>query len=384
MLVSMAHAGSLPDALTNAGRCAGIQSTPVVKRWADLFTREVGESITNGTASPAAGAGLGAAIDSTQSEVGPIIQDHAQTVGQGSINFNVIASRSPLTEFDGKDLHHLHGIGKIVLKDERLQEILASELTYDIDARIAVIAPSVTYGVTNNFDLSLLLPIVAIGADVGGSNRVGARLSETVFIPFAGPVTVSGSVSNEVGFGDLSLRGKYKVDWWDNIITSLVLMATFPSGNPDKGFGTGDYWLKPSVTFEMPLWENAVQLNANLGFNVDLSNIKNSEAAYAAGISFRLIPGWASLAVEFLGRSELGLVPTTAETGVLYLHPDGSVVEDNFLGMEFTRHDYLDLGFGIRVRLPYHLMGFVAGTIPLNNDGLRADFTPVFGIGANF
>src|SRR5262245_42682886 len=218
MLVTMAHAGSLPDALTNAGRCAGIQSSPVVRKWAELFTQDVGSMITNGSASPAAGASIGA-IDSTQSEVGPIIQNHAQTIGDGNVNTNLIVSRVPLTKFEGMDLHNLHGPGAIILQDTRGitnqtgGRIVASQLKYDIDARTIIYAPSATYGVTEDLDLSLLLPIISIGANVDGSNRPVAVLSAGAFEPLAGPTTISRDVGNEVGFGDLLLRAKYHVEW---------------------------------------------------------------------------------------------------------------------------------------------------------------------------
>src|SRR5262245_1071109 len=136
MLGSLAWAEPLSNALVNTARCAGLQSSPVVTRWAELFTRRVAESISNGSTSPASGAGMsGAAIDSTQSEVGPIIEDHATTIGSGNINVNMIASRAPLTKYDGMDLSNLHGPGKIIL--QKADAIVASALTYDIDTRVS-------------------------------------------------------------------------------------------------------------------------------------------------------------------------------------------------------------------------------------------------------
>jgi len=380
LLASAIHAQTLTSALVTASRCAGLQASPMVRVWARNFANVLATDLNQNPASIAAGAGM---IDSSQGEMGPILLEHTHTIGQGQINVNAPVQPSLLTADDGMDLSHLSGPGDIVLQPTEGPTV-AAQLDYDIDIRLWAIAPSITYGVTDRLDLSALLPIVHLAADITGMNRPVQALSTTGQfepIPRSERTTIrSRQVLSVLGVGDLNIRARYQIHpaW------AATLAVQFPTGNPDNGLGTGDYWMSPKLVGTLGLFHHRAEVNWNIGLNLDLNTIDASEVAYGVGLAARLWPDWAGV-VEFLGRSQLGANVFALDTGTLYLLPTGVLDSRSFLGMEFGRRDFFTLAFGLRGRLPLGLVAFVAGVVPLNDAGFQArPVTPVMGIGATF
>jgi hypothetical protein len=267
---------------------------------------------------PTAPANMGGAIDSTLSAEGPLFLDHPETVGAGDTNVTVLA------------------------QDEDLDLVTHTGVDLHVRANTVVVAAS--YGLTNNLDLSLVLPII--------EEHVDARITGTVTGHQA--VTFSGA-------SDLAVRLKYRLLPW----LSPLLKATFPTGDPAKGLGTGDYFLSPGLAASQIV--GPMQLNALLNYNVDLSFPRKSSLSYGAGVA-TLIRPWLGVAVEFLGESGTG----AADPLILF-------------GTDYSQRHTFALAFGLRAVLPHGLMAFAAGSYALSHGGLRADRVfPTVGVGGRF
>jgi hypothetical protein len=262
---------------------------------------------------------MGGAIDSTQSAVGPIFLDHDETIGAGETNVNVLAQTEDLE--------------------------LITHTGVDLNVRANTVVVAISHGLTDNLDLSLVLPIVQEHIDV---RTTGAFVGHTV-------VTFSGA-------SDLAVRLKYHLLPW----LSTLLKASFPTGNPDKGLGAGEYFLTPGLAASKLV--GPVQLNMLLNYNVDLSFPSKSSLAYGAGAATQLYFPWLGVAAEFIGES-------------------GSGAEDPLIifGTDYSQQHTFALAFGLRAVLPHGFMAFVAGTYALNRGGLRAHGVfPTVGVGGNF
>jgi hypothetical protein len=280
-----------------------------------LCLQAIGATVATSPTSPA---NMGGAIDSTLSPRGPIFLDHTETIGAGETNVNVLA------------------------QDEDLDLVTHTGVDLQVRANTVVVAAS--YGLTNNLDLSLVLPII--------EEHVDARISGT----FTGHQAVTFS-----GASDLAVRLKYHLLPW----LSPLLKATFPTGNASQGLGTGDYFLSPGLAASEVV--GPVQLNALLNYNVDLSFPSKSSLSYGAGAATLLLP-WLGAAVEFLG--ELG---TGAEDPLI------------LFGTDYSQQHTFALAFGLRAVLPHGFMAFAAGSYALSHGGLRADRVfPTVGVGGRF
>jgi len=275
----------------------------------------LGDSVAT---SPTSAANMGGAIDSTLSAQGPIFLDHDETIGQGNTNVNVLA------------------------QTENLE--LVTHTGVDLNVRFNTVVVAASYGLTDHLDLSVVLPIVQENIDVRTS---GAFVGHTA-VSFSGP-------------SDLGVRLKYHLLPW----LSALLKASFPTGNPDKGLGAGDYFLSPGLAARKIV--GPIQVNGLVNYNVDLSFPSKSSVSYGIGAATLLRP-WLGAVVEFLGES-------------------GSGAEDPLLifGTDYSQQHTFALAFGLRAVLPHGFMAFAAGTYALNTGGLRArGVFPTIGVGGNF
>ena len=270
--------------------------------------------------SPASPTNMDGAIDSTEDPTGPIFLPHADTLGSGNTNVNVLSQTTDET------LHTFSGVSLAV--------------------RLNTVVVALSHGITDRLDASLVLPIVQENIAV---TVTGAAVGHST-VTFSGP-------------SDLGVRLKYQL----RPGLAAILKATFPTGNPAKGLGTGSYFLTPGLAAMTTL--GPFQLNARVAYNVDLSFAKKSSLAYGAGVSTLIPPfPWLGAAVEFLGQSGTG--------------PQDALI---LFGVDYSQRHEEILAFGLRAALPHNVMVFTAGSYALNRGGLRDDRVfPTLGIGGRF
>jgi hypothetical protein len=142
-----------------------------------------------------------------------------------------------------------------------------------------------------------------------------------------------------------------------------------------------------------------LEAHSQVGMNIALNDIDRTEARYAVGLTGQ---PWDFLAltIDFLGRSELKKQGSIPGTGRLPAVKDGEYVQSypelvkeydgdgSFTGrpyfIDLHRNDILELAVGLKVEVAKHALMFANFLVPLNNDGLRADFVPTIGIEASF
>jgi hypothetical protein len=282
-----------------------------------LCLRLLGDTVVRAPTFPTNARG---AIDSTLEPLGPIYLDHPGTVGAGKTNVNVLAQTTPAT--------------------------LETSTGLDLSIRATTVVLSVSHGVTDTLDASLVLPVI--------QETVDARFARG---PLAGRTTTAFA-----GAGDFGARLKYH--FAPNL--ALALEATFPTGNPTRGLGTGDYWLSPGLVATTT--QGPLQLSARAAFDVNLSRAGESTVSYGASASVLLWPGHLALAAELIGQSApFQLAPI------------------DILGIDYSTRHVLDLVVGVRMPLPYGLMAFAAGSYAVVAGGLRADGVfPTVGLGGTF
>jgi len=282
-----------------------------------LCLQTIGDTVV---LSPASVTNMDGAIDSTMDPVGPIYLPHDDTLGEGNSNANVLAQTEDLT--------------------------LTTSSGVALAVRANTIVLAFSHGFTDRLDGSLVLPIVQENVHV--TITTGA-LSGRTQVSFSGP-------------SDLGLRLKYQ------LIPGLAatLKATFPTGNPQNGLGTGSYFLSPGLAAGTTV--GPVQLNARIAYNVDLSFANKSSLSYGCGIAAPVYFPWLGMALEFLGQSGTG-----AEDPLI------------LFGVDYAQRHTEILAFGFRAVLSPHLLVFVAGSYALNRGGLRDDRVfPTLGLGGNF
>jgi hypothetical protein len=355
--------GTMRQALSDSLAQVGIRRSPQAAAFARHFATLANLSISKSPTSPTAISMAG--IDATQGAIGPIYLTNPSTLPAGALNFNVLGGTGELDGLDGSSLDPTPEPGLLVL--EQGDEPLAVAVSYHLSLRESAVGFAVTYGLSDTWNASVLLPIVS------SNLAISARASNGE----AGSVHL-----HHLGIGDLTLRVKHRLPDLFDIRSAVSLDVQLPTGDPEDLTGTGDYWVTPTLSARKILLDGMGDITANVGIDFDLSDSRQTQALYGIGTSWMLLP-WLAGVVEFLGRSQLDSIQTAKDTDVFYLTPTG-ITKSPLFGFTFDRADYLDLAFGVRIILN-PLVIILGGVYHLDNAGLHdKQIAPSVGIGATW
>jgi hypothetical protein len=378
-----AEAGGLKDAIANLYGGDGIRLEPVFGH-DPHFTVSSLSGLESLSSNIAAGVNLfsfnstvssftfdierGIPVRTTES-FGPLLAERAPTIGAGKLNVGWSYTHIEHARFDGKRLEDLsltfnhedtNGDGVLapfepmpgVTRDFELDQI---RVDLDLEIEQDVLALFATYGVTRNLDLGIVVPIIRIRLEANANATIvdNSPIDNVhVFGPNSDPQTSRGG-GEEVGFGDILLRGKYnfvrdRSGWPDLAAFSQVKL---PTGDEDDLLGTGETNLLGLLAASKTL--GPVTPHVNVGYEITTGSSELNNARYVGGFDARLHPRLTT-AVDVLGRWE----------------PDGDGIGDHLVDAA--------VGAKWNVSGATLVSGFIL--LPLNrNDGLRPDV--VWGIG---
>jgi hypothetical protein len=360
---------------------------------------------------------------------GPLFSERAVTLGRNKFNLNVSYTYIKFEEFNGQNLDKLtnkvekafvpetgttqyFGLfrGFQDVNDPNLTRLAGDRVTLDLDLEAQLFDFSFTYGVLDNLDVNVDIPVlrtyarsavqetlpdprclgVSEDCDValdtlGGDNNGFFLLPEQV------------SRATKLGVGDIHLRTKWAPVTKPVRLAGLLDLA-LPTGDPADFQGTGDTRLATSLIASKDVF-SIFELHSQGGVEFNCNDVDRSQARYAAGVTAQLA-SFMALTVDFLGRSEFGSQARIPNAGRLpavrkidgvdtLTQPlDELTDDDNFKGqplfVDIKRNDVLDLAVGGRFAIGDRAMIIANFLIPLNQDGLRADFIPTVGAEINF
>ena len=364
------NAGSAFDALAQALANTAARSLPTVSASAG-FTYRYNEDLE--------------VFERTSETLGPIFLERPDTLGRSKVNVSVSYQYVHFDSYDGQNIDSLEANDPIVtnvVSGGVVTGANATRLRYDLGLTSNVIGFSATYGVLDDLDVNLLVPLIQTSFDTG----VQARLVATA--PVGGAFTpASGFSSTKLsgdafGVGDILLRAKYLFARSDTLRAAAGLQLRMPSGNEDDFQGTGDFEISPGVYLSTQMVPHVTPY-VNAVIDLNTNDVSRSQARYGIGVDGDVLPRL-GLSLAFLGRSEFSETASPSETSFLHL-VNGTPQERPLLGLNFGRKDYFDLSFGLRAVAWREVMVFVNGLYALNDEGLRNDtIIPLVGVEGTF
>lgn len=365
---------------------------------------------------------------------GPLFSERALTLGKGQFNLSVGYAFMDFSEINGTDLDEIRS--PVLIFEQFRNPVVtpsglvgfppsAVRLHTQLDIQAHVIAPSLRYGITENWDLGVTLPIVNTSVhvknetervvDLDGSYFSGSPLiildafgnkiplNSYTQMPFVKSRQRAGLLSkaaaSATGIGDILFRTKYHL-WRTGFGgAALGLNLQLPTGEVRDFHGTDETHLSTLLYGSQVLWER-FEPHLNLGMDFNAADVDRSSFLYAAGSTF-LVGKELGLVVDFLARSEfrrfpLRLPPQGKLSGSPLDRPANTCTTSqpcSLLNFEvvfptfpiaFKRNDIIDFSFGARYILGTSGSIFFGGIIPINDAGLRADFIPSGGIEYTF
>ncbi len=292
---------------------------------------------------------------------GPIIGERAETyVDLTSINGDDLDSLLNRPRVNGKRIvFPVQGV--VTLADGRLANFLPVRVVADLDVQAHIVAPSITYGITNGFDVNATLPLLRTSLDVTTHTQVPDPRFPTFALPPGNPnaqVASRSASGDDVGIGDLLLRAKWvplRGDWVD-VATQLGL--ALPTGSRNNFQGTGTTRLQPTLIFSHVYGRFEPLVNVDIDLNTN--DVSRSVVGWAAGGTAQVL-NRLSVSAVFLGRHELAPLAEPLTTPFFF---------------QIERNDQYAASVGYRWRLA--ASGFVSANaiVPLNDQGLHAAVIP--------
>jgi hypothetical protein len=314
----------------------------------------------------------------TTTTYGPSFTERALTSGEGKVTAGVTFSSTSYDKLSDFSLSALP-LGSVVAASP----LASSTSTGNLQITNKTVALSGIAGVTPNFDVGVVVPLVSLkivgtSAAVNG-NGVVARLAQT-----------SGVFS---GLGDTAAIAKYRVvrfkgpDVPDPGGVAILVIMRLPTGSRDNlrglgitrtlgsvvaSFGRGPVRPHGSAGFEY--WSKSVDVSSgNAGSGVSLRH----QFQYNGGVEIAAAPKL-TLLVDFVGQRIMGAGPVVL----------GAVTPGTSTGITSTQSLLLQgdglnkalLVPGLKVNLKGKLVLSLNALITMKNNGLHSKVTPVAGI----
>ena len=298
----------------------------------------------------------------TTDSLGPIFAERATTLGEKKINFGFSYTYIDYSKLQGKDLHNLKSI---VFLDENQKDKNLLQLDFDVNVKTNLFSFYGTYGITDRWDISILIPILQVQLDVDSNGRIlnqtkeKGKSGETLGYSFEAGETISDSVSGaSTGIGDIFLRSKYNLFTSEWIDFTSALDVKLQTGNKNELLGTGRTSIKPFLIFSKSVSRFTPHLN--LGYEFNSGSEGQSRIVYATGVDygFGKRNNHFSIASDIIGRYTLENAP--------------------------IGKNIIDFSTGFKWSPRSGMFVFVNVQTPLNEDGLRADWIPTAGYELNF
>jgi hypothetical protein len=362
-------------------------------------------------------------FEKASSSLGPVFGERAETVGRNRLNVAVNYLHAVVDDLDGEKVSGdpsksgladvFSGIGFTQARDPNNPnsfdtstniQFTTFELVYDI-ARFTA-----TYGVTQNWDVNILVPLISTTLNVEGLRTLRFTKHEPDGFTATGlckqpPGTPPGTPcevvaigdrrfrlnANATGVGDILLRTKYRLG------TELrgfkfagILTLRAPSGDEANFQSLGDWTVTPALVVSRP--DGLYDYHANLGMEINGDDLERSRVRYGLGATLQPMER-AAASIDIIGHSGVSkdhfdLIARGASTFGAFVPGIQSTEilsgKSTLVHAFVPRTDIVDLSGIVKVNVYGNAIAYGGAIVPLTDDGLHASVIPVGGLEFTF
>lgn len=252
----------------------------------------------------------------TQDSLGPLLAESATTLGKGKIDLAFGASRFKYDRIDGQELDHIvldfphedccsfQGGIQRPPPDGVISgfETDLVRVTLDIDLEYSVYAFFANYGLTDRWDVGIVVPVISVDANARAHAEV-VPISGTTVHSFFGQDELQNSASggSKTGIGDVVVRTKYNFlrDAGGAPDLSFLAQVTAATGDEKDLLGTGETRYKAGLIASKRYGAFGPHLNVAYESSTGPDYLDN--LTYAAGFDVRISPKFTA-GLDALGR----------------------------------------------------------------------------------
>jgi hypothetical protein len=337
----------------------------------------------------------------TSTSAGPIFAERAQTLGNGHVLVGLSRTGFRFATLRGVDMHDIkltfthqnsdfpgcdaafggdctkYGIPSLE------NDVMDFHLSMDLN--VSITSMYVTYGVTDRFDLGLVLPIVQ--ADFRGE-------SNAQIVPFGGTSVAhyfSGSPTNPVltanrqslgtaaGLGDVTVRAKVNLRDTPQASVAVLVEGRFPTGSEEDLLGAGKFTGRALAVLNSRFGDFSPHVNA--GYMHHAGNRQNDAVLGTVGFDQRMADKF-TLAADLVTELQVGDSKLHLPGIVTYEAPFRRTL--NPTNIPSVRDDIVNGSFGIKAAPAQNTLIVLNTLFPLNRGGMRPNLVYTAGLEYTF
>jgi hypothetical protein len=323
---------------------------------------------------------------------GPILAERADTIGARRVTIGFAYQRLAFDSIEGMDLNSVPAVfthDNAELRGGR-EDVITTVNT--IESEVSRSAAFVTYGVTNNLDVSIAIPYISADIVVTSDatvRRIGTTVPEIHFFRAAddsiGDRRLFTAFGHSSGLGDITVRLKQAIRRGDRSGFALGLDLRLPTGDERNLLGTGAPGAQPFAvwsgtygTFSPHInvgyqWNGSSVLGGDLDSGVaeDLPDV----GTYAVGAVVAVSPR-VTAAVDLLGRFIIDSARVRRED---FHALDGRSVFPN-ITFDSGSINELSTAVGLKINVAGQFLVNTNLLVRLNSGGLRDKISPLLGV----
>jgi len=335
--------------------------------------------------------GLGVFTRSTSS-FGPILAERADTIGARRVSIGFAYQRLAFDSIENIDLQSVPAVfthDNAELRGGR-EDVITT--VNSIDSKVSRSAAFITYGVTNDLDVSIAVPYITTDIVVTSDatvRRIGTTTPEIHFFRAVddsiGDRRIYTAFGHASGIGDITIRMKQAIKKSPRNGIALGLDLRLPTGDENNLLGTGAPAVQPFVAWSATYgtfaphinlgyqWNGSSTLAGDIeaGVSADLPDV----AVYALGAVVSVHPR-VTLALDVLGRYIIDSPRVRLEDFVAL---DGHSVFPN-IAFDTGSINELSSAVGLKINVAGRLLLNTNLLMRLNSEGLRDKISPLVGI----
>lgn len=365
---------------------------------------------------------LGGELTTGAQNFGPIFGERFETVGQGNLTFGLNSQYFTFDNFYGFDLTEIPAVFEhgAAAGSGGLADVVTT--VSSIDVSVSQVSGFITFGVTDRFDVSVVVPMVDVsmsvkstailrrvgtskvppvhfftGADLAPSDEPDPVAEKTA--AFFGDRASFQAAGTARGIGDILVRLKTTAVSSGPTGLAVGVDLRLPTGDEEDFLGTGAVGVKPfvAVSFAGRIsphvnaayeWNGKSSLAAqdefdNLsgemtgaGLNMELPNL----FLYTVGLSVGIDPSF-SVTADYLGRWVLGGLRPRSEDFVTRALTDSGLSQVSYpsLAIDEANYSVSMLAVGLKANLWGRAVVVFNTLINPGDNGLSDRVTPMVG-----
>jgi hypothetical protein len=358
-----------------------------------FFTGSIGNSLGNLPFTTAASGTTFRFVDgvpvATAISPGPIFAERSQTLGRGTIVAGVNVNGISMDNIRGVPLNDLsfsfaHQNTQDPALGDPVFERDIIEISTDLSLSLLVTSVFASYGLLDNIDIGVLVPIVRASLSGTSTAQVNAFTQPTPhqFGTAANPSLTASSETDgsAMGIGDIAVRGKVNFYQTEQMGFAAIADVRLPTGDEENFLGSGATSVRALGVLSGQFGNTSPHLNAGMAFRS--GELQNNSLLATVGLD-HLLSERVALAVDLVTDFEMGDSKLVLPEPVVYTAPS-PVATVELTDIPDQKDNLIDASFGAKFSIPpgYRIVSNIL--FPLSDGGLRAKFLWTFGIERSF